>query len=160
MKVYGSRRTCNLFALDLAGPNYSIMKRDHKKGIQFTLKEHFEIYVVVAKIYKYAKVVDNIYGPVAVILVEGKTKVKRTIFREAKLNTLSGFCRPTANQVYLSSFKSTVRSDIEGYNNIVDLSCSNRVNGFISIIIMNLIHEKLPCLVILVCCTYHSFDSY
>jgi len=39
MKVYGDKRMCDAFNLNYSGLNYSTIKRDHKKGIQFTRRK-------------------------------------------------------------------------------------------------------------------------
>ncbi len=44
--------------------------------MQFVLSEHAVIFKCVAKIYKEAKQVHNIGGPIPIILAENETKVK------------------------------------------------------------------------------------
>jgi len=50
MKVYRSRRICDLFALNFAGPNYKTIKKENQKGVQFVHGEHLEIFAAVAQI--------------------------------------------------------------------------------------------------------------
>lgn len=71
MKVYGGRRMCNLFALNFARPHYSTIKRDLKKGVQFLLSEHSNIFKAIARIYIDAMAAHNIASPVSVIFGRG-----------------------------------------------------------------------------------------
>jgi hypothetical protein len=74
----------DLFSLKFAGPSYSQVKRYVKKGVQFILGEHVEIFYAVAEIYRDAKLAHNIVGPVPVILAEDETKVKGRVAWESK----------------------------------------------------------------------------
>jgi len=56
MKGYGGKRMCDIFSLNYSRPHYSIVKKDYKKEVQFIPVEHSEIFVLVAEIYKKAKV--------------------------------------------------------------------------------------------------------
>lgn len=89
MKVYEGKRMCNVFSLNYCGPNYSTIKRDHAKGVQFILGEHSEIFAAVAEIYRNAKAAHDITGPVPVILAEDETKVRGQVAYEPKWARLS-----------------------------------------------------------------------
>lgn len=89
----------DLFSLNFAGPSYSQVKWDIKKGVEFIPGEHPEIFAVVASIYKDAKVQHGIEGPIPVILAEDETKVKGRVSWESKWDTLAGFCGPTADHI-------------------------------------------------------------
>ena len=67
MKVYGGRRMCNLFALNFVGPNYSTIKGDLKKGVQFLPVEHAEIFFVIVSVCRDTQIVHNIVDHVPVI---------------------------------------------------------------------------------------------
>lgn len=85
---------CDLFHLNFAGPSFTFIKRDIKKGVQFRPGEHKEIFVAIFEIYKDAKSALNIVGPVPVILAKDETKVKDRIGWESKWDSLAGFCGP------------------------------------------------------------------
>ena len=42
---------------------------------------------------------------------------------------------------------------------ILDSFRNNKVGGFIRVIVVNPMHDKLPCLVLVACCIYNCFDS-
>ena len=150
---------CDLFTLNFAGPNYSTIKRDLKKGVQFLPGEHAEIFAAVASIYRDAKIAHNIVGPVPVILEEDETKVKGRISWESKWDTLAGFCGHKTDHVCITTFKPEVGSGEDGYNNIVDSFWSNQVGSFARVIVVNPLHEKLPRLTLVVSCTCNCFDA-
>lgn len=149
----------DVFSLNYSGPNYSTIKRDHKKSVQFIPAEHSEIFAADGEIYKNAKVGHGITRPVPIILAEDKTKVKGRVAYEPKWDTLAGFCGPSEDHVCISSFKPLVGSQEEGYNNILHSFRSNKVRGFARVTVVNPMHEKLPRLVLVACCTCNSFDS-
>jgi hypothetical protein len=159
MKVYGGRRMCDLFALNFAGPTYSTIKEDLKKGVQFVPGEHSEIFGAVARIYADAKIAHNIIGSVPVILAEDETKVKGRMSWEAKWDTLAGFCGPKANHVCITTYKPVCGVGEDGYNKIVESFRDDQVGSFARVIIVNPLHDKLPRLVLVVCCTCNCFDS-
>ena len=64
MKIYGGRRMCDLFALNFGGPSYDCIKRENKKAVQFIAGEHAALFSSVADIYRQAKSVHGIEGPV------------------------------------------------------------------------------------------------
>ena len=101
---------CNVVSLNYSGPNYSTVKKDHKKGVQFILGEHSELFLAVMEIYRKAKVQLGITGPVSMILAEDETKVRGRIAYEPKLDSLVGFCGPTTNHVCVLDFKPTIGS--------------------------------------------------
>jgi len=70
---------CDFFQLHFVGPSYKVIKRTNKKGVQFLLGEHDVIFKYVVEIYKEAKQVHNIGGPILVILAEDETKVKSRV---------------------------------------------------------------------------------
>jgi len=159
MKVYGGRRMCDLFALNFAGPTYSTIKEDLKKGVQFVPGEHSEMFGAVARIYADAKIAHNIIGSVPVILAEDETKVKGRMSWEAKWDTLAGFCGPKANHVCITTYKPICGVGEDGYNKIVESFRDDQVGSFARVIIVNPLHDKLPRLVLVVCCTCNCFDS-
>ena len=159
MKVYGGHRMIDMFALNFAGPSYSQVKRDVKKGIQFVPGEHLHIFALVAEIYRDAKALHNIVGPVLVILVEDETKVKRRVAWEPKWDTVAGFCGPEENHVCHSGFRPHVGNGEEGYRKLVESFTSNRKASFARVVVVNLLHPKLPRLVLVACCTCNYFNS-
>ena len=159
MKVYGGKRMCDVFSVNYLGPNYSTIKWDHKKGVHFIPGEHSEIFATVAEIYRMAKQAHGITEPVPVILAEDETKVRGRVAYKPKWDSLAGFCGPSESHVCVSSFKPVVGSGTEGYSKIVDSFRSNKVGGFARVIVVNPMHEKLPRLVLVACCTCNCFDS-
>ena len=144
MKVYGGRRMIDMFALNFAGPSYSQVKQDVKKGVQFVPGEHLHIFASVAEIYRDAKALHNIVGPVPVILVEDETKMKGRVAWEPKWDTLAGFCGAEENHVCHSSFRPHVGNGEEGYRKLVESFTSNRKAGFARVLVVNPLHPKLP----------------
>jgi hypothetical protein len=71
MKIYGGRRMCNLFSLNLKGPSFSTIKRENQEGVHFIPGEYFAIFKSIAEIYSKAKEIHGIYGPIPVMLAEG-----------------------------------------------------------------------------------------
>ena len=159
MKVYGGRRMCDLFSLNYAGPSYSTVKRENKKGIQHVPGEHGDIFAAVAEIYKDAKLAHNILGQVPVILAKDETKVRSRVSYEQCYDTLAGFCGPKENHVCISSYKPVVGTGEEGYNRILECFRGDKVGGFARIIMVSPLHSKLPRLVLCVSCTCNCFDS-
>ena len=159
MKVYGGRRMIDMFALHLAGPSYSQVKRDVKKGVQFVPGEHLHIFASVAEIYRDAKALHNIVGPVPIILAEDETKVKGRVVWEPKWDTLAGFCGPEENHVCHSGFRPHIGNGEEGYRKLVESFTSNRKAGFARVVVVNHLHPKLPRLVLVACCTCNCFNS-
>ena len=149
----------DLFQLNFAGPSYCSIKRDIKKGVQFRPGEHKEIFAAVAAIYKDAKSTLNIVGPVPVTLAEDETKVKGRIGWESKWDTLAGFCGPKDDHVCVTSFKPEVGSGEDGYNKILETFRCSQIGGFARVIVVNPLHDKLPRLVLTICCTCNSFDA-
>jgi hypothetical protein len=43
---------CDLFSLKFAGPSYSSIKHESRKGVQFVPGEHREVFRAVAQIYE------------------------------------------------------------------------------------------------------------
>jgi hypothetical protein len=159
MKIYGGRRMCDFFALNLKGPNYSIIKRQNQKGVHFMPGEHSSIFKAVAEIYSIAKEVHGISGPVPVILAEDEMKVKSRISWEPKYDTLAGFCGPKADHICISEYKPMVGVEEVGYNKIVDSFRNDKIGSFAHVIVVNPLHVKLPRLVLSVSCTCNCFDT-
>lgn len=59
----------------------------------------------VAKIFKQAKDMHEIIGPVLVILTENETKFKSRVSWEAKWDTLASFCGPRNDHVCVPDYK-------------------------------------------------------
>ena len=150
---------CDLFALNYDGPSYDTVKRDTRKGVHFVSGEHAQIFSNVADIYRKAKEAHGIVGPVPIILAEDETKVKGRISWERKTDALVGFCGSKENHVCKSGYKIVVGSGEAGYSKIVDSFQTNKVGGFARVIMVNPLHNKLPRLVLVVCCTCGCFNS-
>jgi hypothetical protein len=103
--------------------------------------------------------VHGITGQVPVILAKDETKVKSRVFWEAKWDTLAGFCGPKLNHVCISNYKPVVGTSELGYNKIVDSFRTDKIGGFARIVVVNPLHDKLPRLVLVVCCTCNCFDA-
>ena len=73
-----------------------------------------------ANIYRHAKDVHNISGPLLVILAEDETKVKSRVAYEKKWDTFAGFCGFTDKYVYVMDFKAVVGVGEVGYQKILD----------------------------------------
>jgi hypothetical protein len=159
MKMYGGKRMCDLFALNYAGPGYSTVKRDCRKGVQFVPGEHSQIFKAVAQIYADAKKVHGITGPVPVILAEDETKVKSRVAYEQKWDSLAGFCGVKDNHVCISDYKLLVGSGDEGYSRVVEGFRTNKVGGFARVVVVNPLHDKLPRLVLVVSYTCNCFNA-
>jgi hypothetical protein len=159
MKIYGGRRMCDLFTLNFAGPSYTTVKRENKKGVQFVPGEHPQIFACVAQIYKEAKSAHGIRGPVPVILAEDETKVKTRVAWEPQRDTLAGFCGWKDEHQCCSTFKPVVGGGEGGYNSIIQAFRDAKMGGFARVIMVNPLHSSLPRLALVVSCTCNSFDS-
>ena len=91
MKIYGGRNMVDKFVLNYAGPTLKNVKRENKRGLQFIFSEHWEIYGIVAKIYRYAKIAHVITWPIMTILPKDETKAKAQAAWEAKDYVLMDF---------------------------------------------------------------------
>jgi len=101
---------------------------------------------------------DGVTGPVPMILSKDETKVKGRVSWEAKWDTLVGFCGAKVDHVCFTKFKPVVGDGEEGYNKVLDAFWTNKVGGFARVIVVNPLHDKLPRLVLDVCCTCNCFD--
>jgi len=57
-----------------------------------------------------------------------------------------------------SNYKLIVGTIDLGYNKILECFCSDKVGGFTKIEMVSPLYEKLPSLVLYICCTCNSFD--
>ena len=160
MKMYGDRRTIDLFSLNMCGPSYDIVRRENKKGVHFVqFREHQQISCCVADIYRKAMTAQGISDPIAVILSEDETKIKARATWEAKYNTLAGFCGPKEDDICDLSFEPIVGEGESGYNAIMDAFTNNKLSGFAQIVMVNPLHVDLPRLVSVVCIICNCFDG-
>lgn len=150
---------CNLFALNFVESSYSTIKQDIKKGVQFRLGEHSDIFKAVARIFVDAKAAHNIVDPILVILANDETKVKGRIAWKAKFDMLARFCGPKADHICITTFSVACGEGDKGYNKIVESFKDNQVGSFTRAIILNPLHDKLPCLILVVCTTCNCFKS-
>jgi hypothetical protein len=74
----------DLFSLNFAKPSFSTAKREVQKGIQILPKEHQDVFRSVVEIYKNAIAAHGIIGPILVMLVENKMKIKSRVYYEQK----------------------------------------------------------------------------
>jgi hypothetical protein len=63
------------------------------------------------------------------------------------------------DHVCVSNYKPVVGNRGTGYNKIVASFKIDRIGGFIKIVVVNPLHEKLPRFVLVVCCTYYCLDA-
>jgi hypothetical protein len=94
-----------MFSLNFAGPSYSSIKQDSKKGFQFIPGEYKEVFQSVARIYKQAMEHHGLQAPIPVILAEDKTKVKSKVCWEHKLDALTKFYVPKDDHVCVPTYK-------------------------------------------------------
>jgi hypothetical protein len=59
----------------------------------------------------------------------------------------------------VSSYKVVVGDGELGYNKIVDAFRNDKIGGFARVVMVSPLHEKLPRLVLCVCCSCNCFDS-
>lgn len=97
----------------------------------------------------------RITSPILVTLAKEETKVRGRASYKAKWNSLAVFCGSSANHVCVPSFKHVVRFGEDGYNAILDSFRNNKVEGFAQVVVVNSMHDKLPRLVLVACCTYN-----
>lgn len=150
---------CHLFSLNFAGPSFDTITRECRKGVRFIQGEHSSIFKAIADIYSAAKFAHGITSPIPVILAEDETKVKGRISWDARGDNLAGFCGPKADHTCISEYKVIVGEGYEGYTKIVESFRNDKVGAFARAIVVNPLHEKLPRLVLVVCCTCGCFDS-
>ena len=159
MRIYGGRRLCDLFALDFTGPSFDSIRRESRKGVLFVFGEHEEIFQSIASIYIDAKAAHGLSRPIPVILAEDETKVKSHVFWEAWSDTLVGFCGLIENHNCVTTYKPVVGVAEVGYNKVLQSFRQDKVGSFARVIVVNPLHEKLPRLVLVACCTCGCFDS-
>lgn len=70
-----------------------------------------------------------------------------------------GFCGTKENHTCIHFYKTSVGIGEEGYNKVVDSFRFYKVAGFIRCIVVNPLHDELPRLVLVACCTCGCFDS-
>ena len=125
----------------------------------FVSGEHADIFKSVAKIYTDAKKALGISGPIPVILAEDETKVRGRVSWEARWDTLLRFCGPIDNHKCITDYKPVVGESEVGYSKMVDSFRLDKVGGFARVIMVNPMHEKLPRIVLVACCTCGCFDA-
>jgi hypothetical protein len=74
-------------------------------------------------------------------------------------DSLAGFCGTKTDHVCVSNYKVIIDSGKLGYNKVVDAFQTNKVGGFAKVVMVNPLHDKVPCLVLAVCCACDCFDS-
>ena len=159
MRIYGGRRLCDLFSLNFAGPSYDSIRRDSRKGVTFVSGEHADIFSSIASIYIDAKKVHGISGPIPVTLAEDETKVRSRVSWEARSDTMLGFCGPKEKHTCITNYKPKVEDGVGGYNEMMESFKLDKVEGFARVIVVNPLHDKLPRLVLVACCTCGCFNS-
>lgn len=159
MKIYRDRRMCDLFSLNYAAPSYNTIKCENKKVTRFVAGEHAILFRNVAKIYKDALEAHGILGPIPIIVAEDETKLMSRVACESQFDTLVGFKGIKEGHCCMSAFKPVVGGKHSGYEKIVDAFQNFKVGSFVRVIMVNLLHKKLPRLVLVVCCTCNCFDS-
>jgi len=56
------------------------------------------------------------------------------------------------------NFSHVIRIGEVGYNNVLEAFKNNKIASFARVVIVNPLHEKLPRLVLVVCCTCNCFN--
>ena len=97
-------------------------------------------------------------GPILVILVEDETKVRSHVIWKYMLDALTRFCGHKENHVYISIYRVHVEFEEVGYNRIMDVFTGDKVSIFARVIMVCLLHSKLPRLVLSVTCTCGCFN--
>jgi hypothetical protein len=92
-------------------------------------------------------------------LAEDETKVKSRVAWDSSADHLTGFCGPKAVHKCEPQFKLVVGVGEQGYNNILDAFGTFTIVGFVRFIIVSPLHDKLPRLTLVVCCTCNCFDA-
>jgi len=118
-----------------------------------------QIFAVMAQIYRNAKVAHRIVGLVPVILVEDKIEVKGKVAKEPKWNTLVGFCGPFENHVCVFRFMPTIGRGEERYRRLLESFLKSKEGSSAHVVVVNPLQNKLPRLVLVVCCTCNCFNS-
>jgi hypothetical protein len=89
-----------------------------------------------------------VVGPILVILAEDETKVRSHVAWKYMLDALTGFCGHKENHEYISIYRVHVGFGEVGYNRIMDAFTSDKVSIFARVIMVCLLHSKLPRLVL------------
>ena len=101
----------------------------------------------------------GITGQILVIFVEDESKGRGWVSWEARWNTLLGFCGLIENHNCITNYKPILGIGEVRYNKMLDSFRLDKVGGFGRVIVVNPLHEKLPHLVLIACCTCGCFDS-
>jgi hypothetical protein len=88
MKIYGGRNMVDRFVLNYAGPTLKNVKRENNRGLQFISSEHWEIYGIVAKIYRYTKIAHVITWTIMIILPKDEMEAKGRFTLRGRANSL------------------------------------------------------------------------
>ena len=59
----------------------------------------------------------------------------------------------------IADYKPKVGDVHDGYNKLIEFFILYKVEGFVKVIVVNPLHEKLPRLVLVACCISRCFDS-
>ncbi len=93
-------------------------------------------------------------------MVEDETKVKSKsiISWDSKGDNLLGFCDVKENHCCVINFNHVIEIGEVGCNNVLETFTNNKIVSFAIVMIVNLLHEKLLKLVIVLCCTCNCFN--
>lgn len=105
-----------------------------------------------------AKTTHNIRASILVILVEDEINViKSKISCSCNSDNLINFCGARLDHHYVNNFLLVAIRKV-GYNKILDVFTNKIIEIFVTILIVNPLHEKLLILVLVVCFIYNCFD--
>lgn len=84
--------------------------------------------------------------------------MKARMAYEQKWDTLSGFFEKKTDHICAFGFKHVVGIGEACYNKILESCQANKLGSFARVVEVNLLHKKLPRLVLVVCYTCNSFN--
>ncbi len=85
-------------------------------------------------------------------MAKDETKVKFRVSWDSRSDNLIGFCGAKENHCCVTNFSPVIGIGEVGYNNVLEAFTNNKIASFAKVTIVNPLHEKLPRLVLIVCC--------
>ncbi|KAL3678512.1 hypothetical protein R1sor_021468 [Riccia sorocarpa] len=156
---FGGRQVVECMFANLMTPSLRTAKRNRAQFVPFLPGVQPQNFAEVSKILEASKRYHGIVGGVPVILAEDETRIKPRVRWESRRDTQIGFCGQKESHTCRLGLEVKVGSGEEGYSRIVDSFESNVIGSYARVVIVNLLHEKLPRLVISASVTCNSFDA-
>lgn len=143
------------------GPSIDTTKESLRKALDYEVEGKDNVCLHIASVYKNVMLFANLsLGSIPCMLAEDETIVKRCIRWVARSYLLLGFCGKKTNHEYVENFVVLAGSGVDGYERIMNAFRNNMIAHYARVIIINPMHARLPCLVLVVMFTCNRFDHH